>query len=111
MDLGSVPPIFSGPPTQVSRRTGSGLRVPPAPSSDSATGGRARLDYPNIHDKSQRQLTRVELSVDEDSGRVYGRVVDQISGKVLEQLPNKEMLKLVAKTRELLDTLTVDKST
>lgn len=51
---------------------------------------------------------RVELGIDQASGRVYGRIVDPDTGDVVDQLPPDNMLKLIARTREILGPI-VDK--
>ncbi len=53
--------------------------------------------------------TRVQLDVDSSTGRVIGRVVDKQSGEVMRQLPSPEMLKLIAKAKELFGDLVNEK--
>tara|TARA_R110002126_G_scaffold7828_13_gene37838 strand:- start:2530 stop:2892 length:363 start_codon:yes stop_codon:yes gene_type:complete len=53
--------------------------------------------------------TLVQLSVDDASGRVIGRVIDLRSGDVVRQIPSDEMLQLIAKTREFFGDLVNEK--
>jgi len=53
--------------------------------------------------------TLVQLSVDDASGRVIGRVVDIQSGDVVHQIPSDEMLQLIAKTKEFFGSLVNEK--
>ena len=53
--------------------------------------------------------TLVQLSVDEGSGRVIGRVIDIKSGDVVAQIPSDEMLQLIAKTKEYFGDLVNEK--
>jgi flagellar protein FlaG len=46
--------------------------------------------------------TTVTLAVDNDTGRVIGRVIDKSTGQVLRQIPSEEMLRLIAATKEML---------
>lgn len=48
---------------------------------------------------------RLALHVDEASGRVVGQVIDQETGDVMRQVPEEEMLRLLAKTREMIGAL------
>lgn len=47
---------------------------------------------------------KLELDIDQDSGRVVGRVIDQGTGKLIRQIPTEEMLSLIAQTKEMLGT-------
>lgn len=49
--------------------------------------------------------THVELDIDNGSRRVVGRFVDNESGDTVRQVPTEEMLRLLAKTREMIGTL------
>lgn len=53
--------------------------------------------------------TLVQLSVDDASGRVIGRVIDIRSGDVVTQIPTDEMLQLIAKTKEFFGDLVNEK--
>ena len=53
--------------------------------------------------------TLVQLSVDDASGRVIGRVIDIQSGDVVHQIPSDEMLQLIAKTKEFFGDLVNEK--
>ena len=53
--------------------------------------------------------TLVQLSVDDASGRVIGRVIDLRSGDIVRQIPSDEMLQLIAKTREFFGDLVNEK--
>lgn len=53
--------------------------------------------------------TLVQLSVDDASGRVIGRVIDIKSGDVVHQIPSDEMLQLIAKTKEFFGHLVNEK--
>ena len=53
--------------------------------------------------------TLVQLSVDDASGRVIGRVIDIHSGDVVHQIPSAEMLQLIAKTKEFFGDLVNEK--
>jgi uncharacterized FlaG/YvyC family protein len=45
---------------------------------------------------------RIELHIDDASGTVFGRVVDQQTGEPLVEIPSKEMRALIARTQETL---------
>ncbi len=45
---------------------------------------------------------RVELHIDDASGTVFGRVVDEQTGEPLVEIPSKEMRALIARTQETL---------
>jgi flagellar protein FlaG len=49
--------------------------------------------------------THLQLSVDDSTGQVIGRIVDLESGDVVKQIPSDEMLKLIARTKELFGRL------
>jgi uncharacterized FlaG/YvyC family protein len=53
---------------------------------------------------------RVELDIDRGSGRVVGRFIDSQTGEVVRQVPPKELLRLLAKTRELIGALFDEKA-
>lgn len=53
--------------------------------------------------------TLVQLSVDDASGRIIGRVIDIHSGDVVHQIPSDEMLQLIAKTKEFFGDLVNEK--
>lgn len=53
--------------------------------------------------------TLVQLSVDDVSGRIIGRVIDIQSGDVVAQIPSDEMLQLIAKTKEFFGDLVNEK--
>ena len=48
---------------------------------------------------------RVELHIDDASGTVFGRVVDEQTGEPLVEIPSKEMRALIARTQETLGLL------
>ena len=48
---------------------------------------------------------KLELDIDQDSGRVVGRVIDQGTGELIRQIPTEEMLSLIAQTKEMLGAL------
>lgn len=48
---------------------------------------------------------RLMLAVDNETGRVIGRIVDRDSGKLIVQIPSEEMLALIAATKEMLGPL------
>lgn len=50
------------------------------------------------------------MDVDRNTGRVVGRVVDTKTGEVVSQIPSKEMLRLLARTREMLGHLFDEKA-
>ncbi|MBI4183095.1 MAG: flagellar protein FlaG [Proteobacteria bacterium] len=52
----------------------------------------------------------VELAIDEATGRVYGKMVSKETGEVIGQIPSREMMALLARTREILGPL-LDQST
>lgn len=45
---------------------------------------------------------KLQLDIDQDSGRVVGRVIDQGTGELIRQIPTEEMLSLIAQTKEML---------
>lgn len=45
---------------------------------------------------------KLQLDIDQDSGRVIGRIVDRASGTLIRQIPSDEMLRLIAQTKEML---------
>lgn len=45
---------------------------------------------------------KLQLDIDQDSGRVVGRVIDQGTGELIRQIPTDEMLSLIAQTKEML---------
>lgn len=46
--------------------------------------------------------TELQLNIDHEAGQVYGVVVEAGTGKVIHQIPTKEMRALMARARELL---------
>ncbi len=71
-------------------------------------------NVPNTADGSSRAIsphglttvdTRVQVDIDKPSGRVIGRVIDKQTGELIRQVPPKELLRLLAKTREMLGAL------
>lgn len=53
--------------------------------------------------------TQLELAIDNSTGRVIGRIVDTDSGKLVAQIPSEEMLRLIARTKELFGDLVNEK--
>lgn len=54
----------------------------------------------------QRQLnTRMELEVDQPTGRVIGMVIDASTGAVVDQIPTEAMMRLLERTREIVGAL------
>ena len=49
--------------------------------------------------------TRLQIRLDEASGRVVGRYVDVRTGRVVGQVPSEEMLRLLARAREHISRL------
>ena len=60
----------------------------------------------NTHDAPTSAAVRVELKIDEGTGRIVGRVVDTSTDKVVRELPPEDLLRYLEKTRELFDDLT-----
>ncbi len=52
---------------------------------------------------------RLKLAIDENTGMVIGRIVDRGSGKVVNQIPSDDMLRLIALTKEALGPLVNEK--
>jgi len=52
-----------------------------------------------------RNNTQLQLAVDDTTGQVIGRIVDLESGDVVKQIPSDEMLRLIARTKELFGRL------
>tara|TARA_R110000787_G_scaffold193895_3_gene305413 strand:+ start:611 stop:931 length:321 start_codon:yes stop_codon:yes gene_type:complete len=48
---------------------------------------------------------KLQLSLDRNTGRVVGRVVDEASGKIIRQRPSDEMLRFIAATEAELGPL------
>jgi flagellar protein FlaG len=49
--------------------------------------------------------TRLELDIDEATDRVIGRIVDTVTGDVIQQVPREEVVRLIARARELIGRL------
>lgn len=47
----------------------------------------------------------LQLSIDRQTGRVVGRIVDRKTGELLWQVPTEEMLRLIAATKKFLGPL------
>lgn len=56
-------------------------------------------------DQQMPPNTQLQLAVDDSTGRVIGRIVDIDSGKIISQVPSEDMLRLIAKTKELFGPL------
>lgn len=52
-----------------------------------------------------RRETRLELDIDEATQRVVGRFVDAETGEVVRQVPPEEVIRLLARARELLGAI------
>ncbi|MGB8275118.1 MAG: flagellar protein FlaG [Alphaproteobacteria bacterium] len=52
----------------------------------------------------QEQDTRLQLDIDRGTGQVVGRIINAETGKVVNQIPSEEMIRLLARTREFLGT-------
>lgn len=53
----------------------------------------------------RRQDTRLALDVDEASGRVVGRFIDKETGHVVRQVPPEQMVRLLARARQMIGAL------
>ena len=71
----------------------------PANSAAQAETRQVIVDLPKI------EGGKLHLSVDDTTGRVVGRVVDQQTGALIWQVPSDDMLRLIAATEELLGPL------
>jgi flagellar protein FlaG len=67
------------------------------------TAGEAQKTAPTM--RRMPLPAHVELDIDRGSGRVVGRFIDNQTGDIVRQVPTEEMLRLLAKTRELIGTL------
>jgi len=92
-NITSVSPAASSSATAPAPKATS--PAPRATSSGTSSGKSA----PAVHS------TRMSLDVDKDTGRVIGRSIDSQTGEVLDQIPSPEMIRLLAKTREMLGAL------
>lgn len=71
----------------------------PANSVSPATIRRITVDLPAI------EAGKLQLSVDDETGRVVGRVIDRQTGELLWQMPSDDTLRMIAATDELLGPL------
>ncbi len=60
---------------------------------------------PVIPDLPEVVQTRLQLYVDEGSGRVIGRFVNAETGEVVRQVPPEEVVRLLARAREMIGAL------
>ena len=78
-----------------SSRTTEGAQTKRPPPPD--TG--AKPDFPSITNH------RLELRVDEGTGEVFARVINDDTGRAIEEIPAKELRHLAAQIKELLGRL------
>ncbi len=55
-----------------------------------------------------RRHVRLELDIDGATGRVVGKFIDRETGDVIRQVPSEEMMKLLARARELVASILND---
>ncbi len=98
------PPTPATQPTNVT--TARPAAAPqPAASAARTTANPAATTKPVTVDMPEISGGKLHLSVDHETGRVVGRVVDRDSGKLLWQVPSDDMLRLIAATKEFLGPL------
>lgn len=71
---------------------------PAKPAAQPATR-QVTVDMPEI------EAGKLQLSVDDETGRVVGRVIDRKTGELLWQMPSDDMLRMIAATDALLGPL------
>ncbi len=71
---------------------------PANPATQAATR-QVTVDLPEI------EAGKLQLSVDDETGRVVGRVIDRETGELLWQMPSDDTLRMIAATDELLGPL------
>lgn len=78
-----------------------GASSTPAPRTDAPAKAPAAPPVPKI---------RADLRYDDSIKRVVGRVYDEATGEAIRDLPPKELVRLYAKTREMLGPLGNEKN-
>lgn len=61
----------------------------------------SKLDMPELSDAN----ARIELSFNQDTGRVIAKVTDMSNGEVLREIPSKELQHLFSQIREYLGSI------
>lgn len=71
----------------------------PAKPAAQASFRQVTVDLPEV------EAGKLNLSVDDETGRVIGRIIDRQTGKLLWQVPSEDMLRLIAATEKMLGPL------
>ena len=66
-----------------------------------ASGAPAQVNQVTV-DLPEITAGKLHLSVDDETGRVVGRIIDRESGELLWQVPSDDMLRLIAATEKML---------
>ncbi len=116
MNIGGLPPLLLSPagnvPSSDRKRAKSASAARAVPTQQSSAvqtvqrilGQAVAASLPENFDVS------VEVGAEEASGRVFARVIDRSSGRVIHQFPPDELLALFARTREMLGPLYDEKA-
>jgi len=89
----------AGPPAPTPAKLAAASTTRPAQLPASATlaaAGEITVELPEI------PAGKLHLSLDEETGRVVGQVIDRNSGELLWQVPSHDMLRLIAATEKML---------
>ena len=109
MEVGSIalvaPPEPAARPAPETKRETGDLK----PVADTAAMETAVRDIAARQTPDMRQR-EVRLDVDQNSGRVVGTIFDKESGELIAQIPSKEILALLEKTRAMLGPLVDQKA-
>lgn len=96
----AAPPATHRPPATAARATDAG---PDAAVTGERIGALlAELAGPEFRGTA---TTRLQIDIDQDAGRVYGRLVDRNTGEAVVEIPTKEMRALLARAREMFGPL------
>lgn len=93
---------WASPPALTASKQTVTATVPasrPAPTPAPASNGQVTVDLPEI------SPGKLHLSVDEETGRVVGKIFDRKSGELLWQVPSDDILRLAAATEKMLGPL------
>ena len=102
--------IASGrmPSAQPPTGTAIAKQTPAAEPAIRTVAGTAKVDEPRALPKLTgvaRLNNRMELDVDRPTGVVVGRVVDWETGKVVQQVPSEEAVRILEKARRLIGAI------
>ena len=100
IEMGRPPSVEPSKGTAIARNTRAAELAP-------AAGVTAKTDPRPLQELTAvaRLGARMELDVDRPTGLVIGRLVDFETGKVVDQIPSREAVKLLERTRRIIGAI------